>query len=163
MFTRIVLSLAFATAIVLGALTLASAGVPDPGAAPAARPGEAPVPPAPPTPPSAPAPTATAELVMGTAVKDREVQALGEDETFFDGEVAFAWTRVTGLGGQAVVHVWYRDDREVARHALDVGGRRWRTWSRQALTAGAWRVVVLGPAGETLAETRFEVEPGSGC
>jgi hypothetical protein len=103
-------------------------------------------------------PVPTVELSLGYKVVDRGIAAEPADHVYRSGEPVIAWTRITGLGTGFVEHVWYRDQKEVARHYLPVSnGRSWRTWSRHKVSAGDYKVVVLGPDGAQLAESRFRV------
>jgi len=82
-----------------------------------------------------------AELDLARGVKDR--QPVDTAEPFVAGETAYAWTNVHDLPGGMVEHVWYRNGREIARHRMDIGGTRWRTWSRHRLSAGRYSVEII--------------------
>jgi hypothetical protein len=107
-------------------------------------------------------PAVQAVLTIGSGVADRQVKPLHNPETLKAGETVYAWTLVTGPGGGFVEHVWSCDGKAVARHYLPLGeSKRWRTWSRHKLSAGQYRVEVLGPDGAHLQETTFTVLPAS--
>lgn len=94
------------------------------------------------------------DLEMTRGVKERQpVEMAGE---FVAGETAYAWTNVHEFGGGQIEHVWSKDDREVARHRMDVGGARWRTWSRHRLGAGHYVIEVMA-GDELLARHEFVV------
>ncbi len=94
-------------------------------------------------------------LKLGTAIDDRNVV---ETTSFVAGETLFAWTQVQGVTDGVVVHVWYRDGVEIARHTLSVkSAKRWRTWSRTKLLQGAYKVQIETADGTRLGETAFEV------
>jgi hypothetical protein len=99
-------------------------------------------------------PFPTADLVMARSIEQRE--PVGADEPFVAGETVYAWTRVLDGEGAGIEHVWTKDGREVARHAMSIGGPRWRTWSRQRLTAGHYEVTVLAH-GEVVATRSLDV------
>jgi hypothetical protein len=60
-----------------------------------------------------------------------------------------------------VTHVWRRGARLVSRVELEVGqSPKWRTWSKQRTQphwVGTWSCEVLGPEGEQLGLTVFEI------
>jgi Protein of unknown function (DUF2914) len=94
-------------------------------------------------------------LKLGTAIEDRNVV---ETTSFAAGETAIAWTQVQGIADGAIVHVWYRDGVEIARHTLDVkSAKRWRTWSRMRLVQGVYKIQIETADGTRLGETAFEV------
>jgi len=70
------------------------------------------------------------------------------------------YTRVKSPRNDTVVHRWYRGDtlRQSVRLAIQAnptGG--YRTFSRQSVDAGDWRVEVRSADGSLLAEQRFSV------
>ena len=76
------------------------------------------------------------------------------------GSLTFFTQLSGGAAGDTVIHVWYREGKETARVELAVRGETWRTWSRKTIPsswAGAWRVVVVDPAGTELAAADFTV------
>jgi hypothetical protein len=100
-----------------------------------------------------------AHLALGRRIVNREVVG-GEtaDAPFTPGEQVYAHTAVAGHGDGFIEHVWLRDGVEVARHYMPVGhDRRWRTWSRHRLEAGAYTVEMFGPDGQRLAAKSFRV------
>ena len=114
----------------LASLTLAAAALAAPAAAPVAA---APV-------AAAPEPASVrAELTLGSAVVDRQVQPL--PDTLVAGQTIYAFTSVTGAAGTTIEHVWSCNGKELSRHSLDIGqSKRWRTWTRQQVRAGQCHV-----------------------
>ncbi|HET9984656.1 MAG TPA: DUF2914 domain-containing protein [Longimicrobiales bacterium] len=71
------------------------------------------------------------------------------------------WSRISGARrATRVEHVWYLEDREVARVPLRVWGPTWRVWSNIGLPEG-WRgegrVEIVLPTGALLAQRFFRV------
>lgn len=69
------------------------------------------------------------------------------------------WTRVTGVAGSTLQHVWIHGPHE-STVTLDIGGSPWRTWSTKQIPpewTGEWRVEVRDSAGTVLATARFTV------
>ena len=101
----------------------------------------------------------TATLEIGRRIVNRELVGAVEPGTaLVAGEHLYAHTDVAGYGAGFIEHVWQRDGVEVARHYMPVGDdRRWRTWSRHRLEAGAYKVDAFGPEGELLATRTFAV------
>lgn len=103
------------------------------------------------------------DVVLARRIVNRAPVAIEEGTQPAAGETVFLWTQVAGLSSGFIEHVWFRGDEEIARHYLPVGvGRRWRTWSRHKVGAGAYRVEVLGPKGEPLGAVAFDVRSPSG-
>jgi hypothetical protein len=102
------------------------------------------------------------ELVFCTAVQDRTPS--GADTAFASiVENVYCFVRVSGAADTtAVTHVWYYQDREVARVELAVRASSWRTWSTKKIPPewqGTWRVDILSPAGDVLKSGTFAVKP----
>jgi hypothetical protein len=99
-----------------------------------------------------------ADLVLASAIVDREAQPV--PEKLQAGQTIYAFTQIAGPGGGYVEHVWMCNGKEVARHYLPVGqSKHWRTWSRHLLHAGQYSVRVLADNGAKLQEMSFEVLP----
>jgi hypothetical protein len=102
---------------------------------------------------------ATAEVKVGTAVVDREIS--GEADTFAaDAGRLYCFSRVSNAADSEIEHVWYKDDAEVARVKLRVGGSPWRTHSSKRLgenPAGNWRCDVVKD-GTVLKSVNFKVQ-----
>ena len=99
----------------------------------------------------------TARLALGRRIVNKEVVGReSPEDPFVAGENAYAHTTISGHGDGFVEHVWSRDGVEVARHYMPIGDdRRWRTWSRHRLEAGAYTVEVFAPDGTRLASQAF--------
>jgi hypothetical protein len=106
---------------------------------------------------------AVAEIAVGTGYDRESRQLVGAGETFSAGtEQVWCRTRITGAPEPTTVaHVWYHNDKTVARVELRVGSADWRTVSSKTLLpdwTGFWEVKVLDEAGTVLGSTRFTVE-----
>lgn len=107
-----------------------------------------------------PAALDVAESAITTQLADRQpvdnVTALPADVSR-----VYCWTRVVGAQSDVeVVHVWYRDDVEMARVPLTVRSSNWRTWSSKNIEpswTGQWRVDVEAPDGTVLESMSFSV------
>lgn len=66
----------------------------------------------------------------------------------------YCFTRIVGATEDTwVTHVWYCEDKELARVQLPVNSFNWRTWSSKRILPhwkGAWRVEVLDADGQLL-------------
>jgi hypothetical protein len=102
---------------------------------------------------------AVRDFVMARDVVDRE--PAGATTTFSpqDGR-AFAHAKINNPGAATQVSfVWLYDDALYATVEMEVGPSvRWRTWSSAQLSLGPWRVQIVSPDGEVLAENAFTVE-----
>jgi len=98
-----------------------------------------------------------ATLDLGRRIVNREaVDGPTPASPFRGGENVYAHTTISGHGAGFIEHVWTRDGVEIARHYMPVGDdRRWRTWSRHRLEAGAYIVEVFAPDGRRLARKTF--------
>jgi hypothetical protein len=70
------------------------------------------------------------------------------------------FTRVRTPRDGVIVHRWYRGDALVKTAQLKIGANAsegYRTYSRQTVDAGDWRVEVRSAAGDLLHEQRFAV------
>lgn len=111
-------------------------------------------------PPATPATAITVEAVLTRGVLERMPQDTLVTVPADIGQV-YLWSRVTGGEGQAVHHVWFHGDTQMADVALNINGSPYRTWSRKTITSdltGPWRVEVRDSAGAVLATVTFTVE-----
>ncbi|MEZ5289992.1 MAG: DUF2914 domain-containing protein [Vicinamibacterales bacterium] len=151
--------------------TAAPSGSPPPLDAPA------PVSPTPTPPPTAPAPRpSAAPRASAAAPSDVRVvtasvcaslsPAAGwrcaplEDAT--DGDSASYFTRIASPRPVQVQHLWFEDGRLVHTARLSIGANPtegYRTYSRQRLRAGRWRVELRTAEGALLHEAAFDVRP----
>ena len=101
------------------------------------------------------------ELVVAEGVEERE--PIGKSDTFSVGaEAIFAWLSVRNPGPEKTVEiVWSKDGKPQHTYQAEIGrSTRWRTWASLTLTPsheGDWTVEVLGPGGDSLAQTSFTV------
>ncbi len=95
-----------------------------------------------------------------SAVVDREpvdsILTLGNGESH-----VYCFTELRGLAGQRVTHRWEYEGKVMAEVSFDVGGWRWRVWSRKNLRPewhGRWRVSVVDASGRVLAQRDLAYE-----
>jgi hypothetical protein len=98
-----------------------------------------------------------------TIVRDREpqddIKTLGNDVT----EISF-FTELNDMTGQTAIHRWEYQGDVMAEVSFNVGGPRWRVWSRKSLLPqwlGTWKVSVVNGAGEVVHEQTFEYVPAA--
>ena len=100
--------------------------------------------------------------VLTTAITNREpadelvTVGTGLSEIYY-------FTELKHLAGRTVTHRWAYTGMIVAEVSFEVGGPRWRVFSRNALypdQQGEWTVTVVDESGWTLHETRFDYRPG---
>ena len=110
-------------------------------------------------PPGLPEAARVARALFTTRVERREPvdEVLVLDTR--DRQVLF-FTDLRGLQGRTVVHRWRHEGRTVAEVPFEVGGPRWRVYSRKRLdpgSVGRWTVVVVDrETGWPLAAAAFE-------
>jgi hypothetical protein len=104
-----------------------------------------------------------ASLTIGRRIVNHEaVGRESPEHPFVAGDTVYAHTAVSGHGAGFIEHVWLKDGVEVARHYMPIGDdRRWRTWSRHRLAAGAYTVEVFAPDGTRLAQQSFTSFPST--
>ncbi|MGE0814205.1 MAG: DUF2914 domain-containing protein [Vicinamibacterales bacterium] len=151
-----------------------AAAAPSPSTPPEDRasPRATPAPPAaaaPPPPPPAPEPGVAAApdvRVVTAGVCASLSPAAGwrctplEDATADDSASYF--TRVASASPLQIQHLWYADGRLVRSTRLSIGAsptEGYRTYSRQRLWAGRWRVELRTVGGALLHEAAFDVRP----
>lgn len=102
---------------------------------------------------------ATADAAVGTAVENRAL--VGGAELFkADAGKLYCFSKIENASDSEIEHVWYKNDQEVARVKLHVGGSPWRTHSSKNLgedAAGNWRCDIVKD-GQTLKSVTFKVE-----
>ena len=103
---------------------------------------------------------AVARAAVTTSVIEREpmdeIESVG-----LETEELFYFTELRDLGGQTVVHRWSQGGEVRAEVSFDVGGPRWRVYSRKALHpswTGEWTLEVVSASGEILRSDRFVYE-----
>ena len=101
------------------------------------------------------------EIVICTAVEERQPVA---PDTLFSSDVGsvFCFTKVSGAAADSSIsHVWYYNNKEMARLKLNVRADAWRTWSSKRIVAewtGNWRVDVESVSGKVLSSKAFVVK-----
>ncbi|NIR59260.1 MAG: DUF2914 domain-containing protein [Gammaproteobacteria bacterium] len=74
-------------------------------------------------------------------------------------EQIYYFTELRDMKGQQVTHRWLHEGEVMAEVDFEIGGPRWRTWSKKTLVSGwtgEWRVQVINETGEVLAEDAFQ-------
>lgn len=132
----------------------ATPAAPAPSSAPKAA-----VPAKPASAPPAPAALELVAIEICTGIVERAPQGAAVE---FSADAGRLWcfTRIASGPGR-IEHVWYREEVEVARVPLQIGGRDWRTWSSKRVPAewsGAWRVDVVADGGAVLGSKGFRVK-----
>ena len=104
-----------------------------------------------------------ARSTFTTAVLDREPQdsitSLSNDNV-----VVFYFTELRDMTGATITHRWEHDGNLMAEVFFDVGGPRWRVYSRKNLEPswlGDWKVTVLDSTGRTLGTDTFTLSEAS--
>lgn len=109
---------------------------------------------------------AASRTIITTSVRERSYDATGITcqgpacamNVADDIGRVYCWSTITGARRDTVVeHVWYWQEREMARVRLAVRGPRWRTWSSKQIArvwSGTWRVEVVTTDGTPL-DVRF--------
>lgn len=101
------------------------------------------------------------EIEICTSVEDRMPQ--GADSAFSaDIGRVYCFTALKNSGeSDKVTHVWYYEEKEMARVELTVKAAAWRTWSSKRILPswkGEWRVDILSPDGNVIESRRFEIK-----
>ena len=98
-----------------------------------------------------------------SAVTEREpvdsILTLGNDESH-----VYCFTELRGFTGRRVTHRWEYEGQLMAEVSFDVGGWRWRVWSRKNLRPewrGQWQVSVLDDHGRVLLTRELTYEPST--
>ncbi len=101
------------------------------------------------------------ELVLCKNIENRQPVDAG---TAFPDTIkkVYCYTKIIGAQDTtAVSHVWFFNDKEMARVELPVKNKVWRTWSSKAMIkdwAGNWRVDIIDTAGTVLKSQAFTIE-----
>ena len=102
---------------------------------------------------------ATVDVSVGTSVESRAL--VGAAEAFkADAGKLYCFSKIENAADSDIEHVWYKNDVEVARVTLHVGGSPWRTHSSKNLgenPVGNWRCDVV-QNGNVLKSVAFKVE-----
>ena len=101
------------------------------------------------------------EMAICSSVEER--QPVGTDTAFVKtvGQL-FCYVKVGGESdSSSISHVWYYDDKEMAKVELSVKGKTWRTWSSKRIAedwVGKWKVEVTSGTGDVLMTKEFTVK-----
>jgi hypothetical protein len=96
------------------------------------------------------------EAKLGRQVVDRQIA--GETKTFNAQDRAYLWLKVEGAANEVLTVTWKVNDLTYPTE-LRIGGSPRRTWASKVLhIVGEWSVTVTDDAGNTLHETRFNVQ-----
>ena len=107
----------------------------------------------------APKAAATADAAVGTAIADRALSGAAESFKADAGKL-YCFSKVENAADSDIEHVWYKDDAEMGRVKLHIGGSPWRTHSSKKLgdnAAGNWRCDVVQD-GKVIKSVAFKVE-----
>ncbi|WP_457643002.1 DUF2914 domain-containing protein [Persephonella sp.] len=100
------------------------------------------------------------DMQFAVAIQDREPIGISERFPPDIGKV-YCWTKVSADNVPTkIYHVWYYNDREVARVELGITYSVFRTWSSKTILpqwVGTWKVVVEDENGNPVAEKSFEI------
>ena len=100
-----------------------------------------------------------ARAMFTSAVEEREpVDTL--ERVPADTPSVHYFTELGDLTDRTVTHVWSHEGEAMDEVSFDVGGPRWRVWSRKTLRpewAGEWTVTVVDDAGNELHSDRLTV------
>jgi hypothetical protein len=100
------------------------------------------------------------EIQFCTAVEDRQPSGVG---SVFpeDLDKLYCFTKIAGAEGATYVyHVWYFQNKEIARVELPVKSKSWRTWSSKKLHMGLGYgyVEIVSESGEILGRAEFQIQ-----
>ncbi|MBN1397640.1 MAG: DUF2914 domain-containing protein [Bacteroidetes bacterium] len=101
------------------------------------------------------------DIAICTSVENR--QPAGTDSTFTaDVGKLYCFTKLQGEADTAEIsHVWFCNDKEVAKIPLVVKAKTWRTWSAKTILpewTGDWRVEVQDAAGSVVSTISFKIK-----
>lgn len=74
-------------------------------------------------------------------------------------ERVYFFTDLRDMPGQTAIHRWEYEGEVMAELAFEIGGPRWRVWSSKRMEpqwSGRWRVRVVNPAGDLLAQGELD-------
>jgi len=94
------------------------------------------------------------------------LEPVGASSQFFGPiEKIYCFTRISGASDTTCVyHVWYYEEKEMARVMLPIKSASWRTWSSKNMIEdweGAWRVDVTAQDSSVIATREFIYKPES--
>jgi len=101
-----------------------------------------------------------ARTVLTSGIRNREpVDDLGMNIRSDVTQSLYLFSEVRDMAGQTLTHRWLLNGTEMASVNLNVGGIRWRTYSRKTITpamVGLWRVELLNSKGDLLSVHKFD-------
>jgi hypothetical protein len=95
-----------------------------------------------------------------SAIVDREPVDLIETLSTDKNEINY-FTELTELQGQTITHQWVYNDVVMFEKSFDVGGPRWRVWTRKSLQPGwngTWTVNTLDGERNVILSQTFEYQ-----
>jgi hypothetical protein len=105
--------------------------------------------------------TTVPEIVICASVANK--QPVGIDSVFSaDVKQLTCYTKIVSeLDESEVSHVWFYQDKQMAKVDLKVKGKSYHTWSRKTMMPqwkGDWRVEVQDAGGKVLGQTSFKIQ-----
>jgi len=101
-----------------------------------------------------------ARTVLTSGIRNREpVDNLGISIRSEVTQTLYLFSEIRDMAGQTLTHRWLLNGTEMASVNLNVGGIRWRTYSRKTITptmVGLWRVELLNSKGDLLSVHKFD-------
>jgi Protein of unknown function (DUF2914) len=90
-------------------------------------------------------------------------QPVGSDSVFTaDAGKLYCFTSINSQTEMSEIsHVWFYNDKEMARINLPVKAKTWRTWSAKTILPvwkGNWRVEVQDSSGKVITSTSFHIK-----
>lgn len=70
----------------------------------------------------------------------------------------YYFTEIRNMPGETITHLWKYNGNIVSKKSFDIGGSRWRVYSRKDLApsmTGRWQVIVVDSSGQTLDSSSF--------
>ena len=100
-------------------------------------------------------------IVISTSVEDR--QPLGVDTVFaVDTQKLYCYTQLSSdTDSSSIAHVWFFNDKQMAKIELNMRAKTWRTWSSKNIMPawkGDWRVEVQTSKGDVIAQKFFKIQ-----
>jgi len=99
-------------------------------------------------------------LSFCTAINERQPQDIASTFPPDVGRI-YCFTKLSGADAPTTIsHIWYFNDKEMARLDLKVNAKNWRTWSSKKIISqwtGSWRVDILSQNGQLLDSKEFTV------
>ena len=101
-------------------------------------------------------------IYICSGIKNREPIGIQTSYHLTEPTFIYCFTEIIGAKKPIEIkHLWYHKERPVVGVILPVNSQRWRTWSRKTIYPefkGTWKVIILGPKEEKLAQAEFVVD-----